>query len=564
MLRAMSSAPAIPPRLVRSRHLSWFAHMGAVYLFHDLYGYLIEMSPDIVDLIQAFEGGADTEETIAHFKDHFDGAARQMIETLQAHAVFLEPDEDEIESMWAFVPIKGKWNVWQRRGDRLTLWTAWGERPVQQLFLDPEETKMWDAFDGTKRLIELRQHHDNAKMIALVRRLVHSDVQALKLSVMPWAAYAARPAMAPPYLTSTMPYPRWAPGSPVPAAVDLTTYHQHDVTDADAQFDHTETTLSHLLRVPHPALAGRTYGQALVDVLVARGAVPEGRVRVLEIGAGLGYVAHDVVARLRAAGRTVEYTICELAPALEAAQRARMAATAEVTWVSGDVLAAVLPEGAYDLVISNEMVGDLPARKLSRPDLGLELDGTGTVDRAKLRALGSPGAVLAADLAVVLDDAPEPFYLQEGAIELVAKIARWLAPGGTAIVTEFGDIAAWPKLSTHLDHPELSTHFGILVQVARALQLDAKMEFVIDLLDVDRDQKGLATTRSHFRALRALAADFGVDLPKIGYTPALLEQAVAGKLDLAHVGEIRFDRIEDRLMGLVPHEFKALVARKRP
>ena len=88
------------------------------------------------------------------------------------------------------------------------------------------------------------------------------------------------------------------------------------------------------------------------------------------------------------------------------------------------------------------------------------------------------------------------------------------------------------------------------------------MEFVIDLLDFDRDQKGLATTRSHFRALRALAADVGVDLPKIGYTPALLAAAVGDKLDLESVGELRWDKIEDRLMGLVPHEFKALLIRR--
>ena len=81
-------------------------------------------------------------------------------------------------------------------------------------------------------------------------------------------------------------------------------------------------------------------------------------------------------------------------------------------------------------------------------------------------------------------------------------------------------------------------------------------EFVIDLLDFDRDQKGLATTRSQFRALHALAADAGVELPKIGYTPELL---AATGLDIANIGELRWDRIEDRLMGLVPHEFRALV-----
>jgi SAM-dependent methyltransferase len=554
----MSSEPALPARLRRSHHLSWFTHMGAVYLFHDLYGYLMEMSPDIAEMIRSFDTGVDTEETIAYYRGKLgDADPRQFVDVLVAHAVLVDPAEDEIESLWAFVPIKGRWNVWQRRDDRLTLWTAWGEHPMQQLFLDPDETKLWDAFDGAKRLIELRHHHDNTKLLALVRRLVHSDVQALKLSMMPWAAYAKRPAMAPAYLASTMPYARWAPGTPVPAPVALVDYHRDGIADADAQFEHQETTLSHLLRVPHPALRGRTYGQALVDTLLARRAIPDGRVRVLEIGAGLGYVARDAIARLREAGREVAYTIVELAPALAAAQRERLGDAA--AWIAGDALAASLrvPEAAFDLVLANEMVGDLPAQQVTRAELGLSPEG-GTTDRERLRALGG-GAAAGADLGVVLDDAPEPAYLQTGAWQLVAQIARWLAPGGTAVVTEFGDVAAWPKLSTHLDHPELSTHFGQLLQIARGAGLQGGVEFVIDLLDFDRAQQGLATTRSHFRALRALAADAGVELAKIGYTPELLAEAVGDKLELSAIGELRWDKIEDRLMGLVPHEFKALI-----
>lgn len=557
MLRTSMTASIVPAWLRRSRHLSWFGHMGAVYLFHDLYGYLMEMSPDIADLIQAFDKEVETEKIVEAYRGKLgDGDPGQFVEVLHGHAVLVDPKEDEVEGMWAFVPIKAKWNVWQRRDDRLTLWTAWGDRPVQQLFLTAEETSMWDAFDGAKRLIELRHLHNNATLIALVRRLVHSDVQALKLSLMPWSVYAKRPAQAPPYLASTMPYAPWTPGTPVPPAVALVDYHRDAIADADAQFDHQETTLSHLLRVPHPALHGRTYGQALVDVLVAKGAVGAGRVRVLEIGAGLGYVARDAIARLRAAGREVEYTIIELSPALAAAQRERIGDAA--TWIAGDALAAAVPDGAFDLVIANEMVGDLPAREVTRPDLGLSPDGTGTVDRERLRALGG-GAALAADLGVVLDDAPDPTYLQTGAWELVARIARWLAPGGTAVITEFGDTAAWPKLSTHLDHPELSTHFGHLLQIARGAGLEGHVEFVIDLLDFDRTQRGLTSTRSQFRALRALAADAGVELAKIGYTPDLLAQAVGDKLQLSTIGDLRWDKIEDRLMGLVPHEFKALV-----
>ncbi len=547
--------------------------MGAVYLFHDLYGYLMQMSPDIADMIEAFSDGVDTEETIEYFKGRFtDADPREFVDVLVSHAVLVDPKDDEVEAMWAFVPIKGKWNVWQRRGDRLTLWTAWGDRPVQQLFLDADETKIWDALDGQKRLIELRHHHDNAKLLGLVKRLVHHDVQAVKMSMMPWSVYAKRPAMAPPYLGSTMPYPSWQPGSPVPQPPALDAYHQHAITEADPQFDHQETTLSHLLRIPHPALASlaalasphasgatperRTYGQALVDVLVARAAVPGGAVRVLEIGAGLGYVARDVIQRLRDAGREVRYTIVELSPALAAAQKQRLAAVTGVTWVIGNVLDVAL-DATFDLILSNEMAGDLPARQLSRADLGLQVDG-GTVDRAKLRAISAT----AADLGVVLDDAPEPFYLQTGALDMIARIAKWLAPGGSAVVTEFGDVAAWPRLSSQLDHPELSTHFGHLVQAARGAGLEASVEFVIDLLDFDRTLQGLATTRSHFRALRALATDAGIDLAKIGYTPELLTDTVGDKLDLASIGELRWDKIEDRLMGLVPHEFKALLLKR--
>ena len=537
--------------------------MRAVYLFHDLYGYLMEMSPDIASMIEAFDDGVDTEETIEYYRGKLgDADPREFLDILVGHQVLIDPNEDEIEGLWAFVPIKGKWNVWQRRGDRMTIWTAWGDRPVQQVFLDPEDTAIWDAFDGTKRLIEMRHHHDNDRLLALVRRLVRHDVQALKMSVMPWSVYAKRPAMAPAYLTSTMPYPSWQPGTAVPGQVSLTEYYRNDVADADAQFDHLETTLSHLLRVPHPTLGNRTYGQTLIDVLIGRAAIPEGRVRVLEIGAGLGYVARDAIARLRDRGRDVEYTIVELAPALEAAQNHRLDCSPgdRVTWISGDVLTANLPDAAFDVILSNEMAGDLPARELTRADLGLAPD-SGTVDRDKLRALGA-GAAIAADLEIVLDDAPDPFYLQTGAFELVARIARWLAPGGTAIVTEFGDTAAWPKLSTHLDHPELSTHFGHLLQIARGAGLEGGIEFVIDLLDFDRTQQGLATTRSHFRALRALAADAGIELAKIGYTPKLLAEAVGDKLELPTIGELRWDKIEDRLMGLVPHEFKALVLRR--
>ena len=539
--------------------------MGAVYLFHDLFGYLLQMSPDVLAVLDSFEGGAEVAEVQRRFAGGFDGqGAKGFVEIFAQHACLVDEDADERDALWPMVAVKGRWNVWRRHGARVALWTAWGDAPVRRIELDEADTAIWDAIDGERRLVELGEAHDRARVLALVERLAHSDVQALKLCGFPMSTFAGRPAMAPRYLTSTMPYRRWTPADGAPEAfgreVSPSAYYAHDVADADAQFDHQETTLSHLFRVPHPALGGRTYGAALVDALAARGAVRD-RLRVLEIGAGLGFVAEAVLDALAARGVAVEYTIVELAPALAAAQRRRLAGRA-VTWREGDVLALDLPDAGFDWILANEMIGDLPALQLSRADVGLAADGSGSVDPAKLAALGRAGE-LVRDLGLSLDDAPEPFYLLTGAFELIVRVARWLAPGGAAVITEFGEPAAWPRLSTQLDHPELSIHFGQLEQAARASGLATDLVFVIDLLGLDRDAQGLATTRSHFRALRAMLADAGVTLDKIGYTPALLDAALAGRVSPADIGELRYDKVEDRLMGLVPHEFKALLATRR-
>ena len=123
-----------PTELRRSLHLSYFGHMGAVYLYHDLYGYLMEMSPDIVDLIEAFAGGAKIDDIVERFARAFEGATpQQFIDVLAAHAVLIPLDEPEWEGLWPMVVVKAKWNVWRREDGRVTLWTAWGDRPVQQL-----------------------------------------------------------------------------------------------------------------------------------------------------------------------------------------------------------------------------------------------------------------------------------------------------------------------------------------------------------------------------------------------------------------------------------------------
>jgi len=562
----MQTTRSGPEALRQSRHLTAFAHLGAVYLYHDLFGYILQMSEDVLGFLRAFGDGTDVAKVCADYADAFEGQPPEsFVQTFAQMGCLVPPDADEIEGIEGMVPVKSRWNVWERTEDGgVIIYTAWGDAPVRTHQLTPAEARAWDAFDGESPLgRRMREAHPEVDLTELIMQLVHHDIQALKLSAVPRAFYKGRRDREPPYLTSTMPYALYHAGAAgasdaADGKLSLTGYYRDRVEDARAQFDHQETTLAHLLRRSHPALRGRSYGAALVDALGERGLSLEGRIRVLEVGAGLGYVARAVIEALRARGLEVDYRIIELSPALAAAQRERCAGL-PVTVTEADALTADLEEGAFDLFIANEMIGDLPAVEVTRGEVGIGLEPD--EQRKALEAAGEGGRVIA-EYGLFVDDAPPSFYLTVGAFDLVRRAFYALAPGGVGVVTEFGEPGRYPTLTTHMDHPELSIHFGHLQSAAERVGFEAEFEFVIDLLDFDRSLEGLATTRSYYRALEALLGEHGVKLEKIGYTREMLGDLVAGKLDLDRFGDLRFERIEDRLMGLVPHEFKALILRK--
>jgi hypothetical protein len=69
--------------------------------------------------------------------------------------------------------------------------------------------------------------------------------------------------------------------------------------------------------------------------------------------------------------------------------------------MSGETLAAAtaakLPAGGFDLILSNEMAGDLPARQLSRADLGL----AGVVPGSPVVPLQAEGGELLSQVGVL-------------------------------------------------------------------------------------------------------------------------------------------------------------------
>ncbi len=561
--------PSTP--MVRSAFVSTFAHMGEVYIYHDLYGYILKMSPDILAFLDEFREPVKPMGVCTAYGGRFEEVEPESFVTTFAQFGCLVPaGEDELEGIWDKVGVPGRWNVWLREPETgtLTFYTAWGDRPVAKHELTAEEAAIWARFDGETVLEDLAEEVGREAVASLVKRLVHHDVQALKLSQVRLKLYRGRQHMKPPYLDSTMPYAAYDPATdPAPVPLDdMVTpegYYDREIEDADAQFDQQETTLSHLFREPHPALQGRTYGQALIDALGERGALPEsGPIRVLEIGGGLGKVARAGVEALRARGLDPTWDIQDLSPTLAAAQRAETEGL-PVTVTEGNALTAEWTAGAYDLVVSNEMIGDLPAARMTHEqakfdDTSLE----GEAYQAYIATQG-PGGARVAKWDIPIGDAPDPFYLNIGAMDLIERIHPALKPGGTAILTEFGEMARWPRLSSHLDHPELSIHFGHLTLVARKVGFEADFVFLMDLIEMERSMMGFATTRSYFRALKSVLAEHDVELRKVGYTRKMFSALIDGSsLAGKQMGSLQFQTIEDRLMGLVPHEFKALVLTK--
>ena len=115
-----------------------------------------------------------------------------------------------------------------------------------------------------------------------------------------------------------------------------------------------------------------------------------------------------------------------------------------------------------------------------------------------------------------------------------------------------------------MDHGEWSVHFGHLMQVARRLGLEASLESVPELMSLRGDVWVLASNRTQFRNLRYLFAQLGATLAKRALTPEQLAVAAGGKLQLDRIEGLQFRPVSERVMGLHPNEFKALILRRPP
>jgi SAM-dependent methyltransferase len=301
-------------------------------------------------------------------------------------------------------------------------------------------------------------------------------------------------------------------------------HHRLDKLAPRRRFDEVECTISHLLRFPHPALRGRRYGEALLQGIAKRGGRP-GKSGVLEIGGGAGHLAESAWRGEAGVFTQCRWTSIDLSPTLLAAQKRRL-------------LEASQPRG--------------PHRRWS----GLRADAV----ELPLRSASIDGLLLANE---VIADLPVSDGKNTGALQLVHEIARVLAPGGMAVLTEFGgDFAPGSvRLLAALgqgEHLEWSIDFRDLRSAASALNLQIAELPLHELIEADLSQRCASYTDLWRLRRFAKAEVFAAPEAEVRKRFPLLSRVLA--LELPELGSPRWP--DATAPAGFAQLFRALILRK--
>jgi len=402
--------------------------------------------------------------------------------------------------------------------------------------LSTSDLAVWRAINGARTVAQVAERAGVAlePVLRFLDELTCPELQAVQLRATP--VRARDPGLRRLIAPERPPAPRPPHLRGDHGETTLQHYHRHLVTDGQTHFDDRETTVAHAFARPHPALDGEPFGWRLHAVLEARGLLPADDAPVLEIGPGSGELGCDFLDRASRRGvPTGEMIRLDASPELLATQRRRQPGTRELL---GSATAIPLPERSVGLVLCNEVIADLSAVPYDASEA--ESDGPVAEVATRLERYG-------------IDPLPGRALYNLGAWQLVEELARVLRPGGAAYVSEFGATDEVPTETRHLDHPEVSIHFGHLATVARALGLDAQVVPLPEFMGFQLGAQWLS--RHSYEALRAVVRASRVHLPARAWTPATLKPPL-------RVEGLDWVPITEDGPGPVVTRFQALILRR--
>ncbi|MBQ9817136.1 MAG: class I SAM-dependent methyltransferase [Proteobacteria bacterium] len=598
-------APLFEGTLFLSPHIDYFQNGDDFFVYHNIYGYIIQMSEDLVDFLEFFHDGPKTaDEVTAQFEGIFDAdTLNNFLSVFRPLACILPDDSFEPKKTHDMYPTLARWITVDQTNPKAIVIYAFDnqtQNSIMKISLDPWESRVWSYIKGDKTVGEIAEiiaGEDGAPIADVELRLTaslelwsHCSVQAVKLS-----AEAVRNTKnsrfgIPPYLISTMPYEKvtahvrtrvdeegnilevWEePVRCKPSRLEIIPIDENTLT-----LDRNCARLSSMLAAPHAVLKNRSYGQAVYDALSHYFPFSGEVCRILEVGGGQGDTAKSFIehCQKQIPDTQIDYTIFTPDAAQAELLQNVLKSLDNVHIVTGDIekIAEIFSGQTFDLIYSDEFLANLPSvavRKMSlggddedeededRPDDG-DLKPAHASDNNKITFIGEGDAVqLIFKYKLNLCDAPEDFILNSGSLRLLGNLAKLTTFNTQIFLIEFGEDIKYPVQTLEDGKITYSQHFGILKQAAKKLGFLADSRYWMEELDIDRDLRMFATTRSQFKAMRQLLADHGVELERKPYTEQEFSQILqkAGRSDVV---EICCEPAEDRISGLVSHAYKML------
>ncbi len=257
------------------------------------------------------------------------------------------------------------------------------------------------------------------------------------------------------------------------------TYHKYTPIDLMKEFTICESFSTPASEYNVELNVPKSYGAMLGDFLITQDRLMKGAV-IVEIGGGYGSLMQGL---LSAHGDLIQKVfMVDLSPALLRRQRKALKAfSAKTTFIQADIHELIPAITGVDLIIANEVIGDL--------DTVIDIDPNDPPPEA--------GALIEAYALEI----PErgPFNLNAGAIRLIEAICQ---NGIPAIVTEHScdpiipkdmdylaaglEMDSYPRKIPLYDHWEYTIRFSHLVKVAHALGRQTRTGSLIDIVNLKK------------------------------------------------------------------------------
>lgn len=344
---------------------------------------------------------------------------------------------------------------------------------------------------------------------------------------------------------------QWHENVAVESEDHLTQFHHRGIQSHHGHFEIVETTVSHLLREPCEALNGWSYGRMIARTLRQCGWWSPKPRRIVEVGAGLGYLSQEMANELSPLERRgVEYIFVDLTrPFLHS----QLALAGQAGWNARalNANAEQLPfaDASVDLVIDNENLADMTPVHLSKVELETRHGSTPEHQRS---------LDLIQRLRLNLDTPyPQEAIFNYGAMLFLIELWRVLRPGGHAVLIEFGIEAGWPTPVRLPGHTEYEVQFTHLRHAARWLGFREQYCALPQLLSMRGNTHVLCTGATY--AIRRLQEAEGRPFPVRAYTESELRQTLGptlSKLTGLHYHNV----LDPAWFGL--WDFKALLLEK--